>query len=306
MLRPGVSLHHQRSPEDLLQLLAWYKIRDTLLGQNCAQLDVRRAVEVAAVCKHPDAVWLTKVCYRRDVSTPKMARQVFLECESDPRALCFAAVLVWNYDEIRRAANLGDAYAQALMAGQDRESFRWAEKSAAQGERDGFRWLGFCYKECENDIEMANENYFIAAELGHFVGMSEYGRLFDKTDPRRFFWLGKSASGGLVVSFLQEMEEQVHKFKCGTANANVIFAIGRALKGHTNAETGSTFGEYDFFDEATQALQFYKFQLISYRKAVDNWTLAGIRKNVMKDIRILIAKIIWEMREEAKYVEGWH
>ncbi len=30
----SVLLHRQRSPQDLQQLLAWYKIRDALLGEN--------------------------------------------------------------------------------------------------------------------------------------------------------------------------------------------------------------------------------------------------------------------------------
>jgi hypothetical protein len=41
-------------------------------------------------------------------------------------------------EEIRRAADLGDAFAQARMARKTGEdSFQLAEKSAAQGEREG-------------------------------------------------------------------------------------------------------------------------------------------------------------------------
>jgi hypothetical protein len=62
-------LHRQRSPEDLQQLLAWYKIRDTLLGQNCCKQDIKKALELAAVCGHPNAVWLRKVFGGRDVDS---------------------------------------------------------------------------------------------------------------------------------------------------------------------------------------------------------------------------------------------
>jgi hypothetical protein len=54
---------------------------------------------------------------------------------------------------------------------------------------------------------------------------------------------------------------------------------------------------------ANQALHFYEFQLQSYRKAVDSWTIVGLRRNVVKDIRKMIGKMIWDAREEAVYSE---
>jgi hypothetical protein len=46
---------------------------------------------------------------------------------------------------------------------------------------------------------------------------------------------------------------------------------------------------------------FYDFQIHCYRKAVNLWTLVGLRAGVVKDIRILIGKMIWDAKEEAKY-----
>jgi hypothetical protein len=66
------------SPEDLQQLLNWYKIRDTLLGQNCCKQDIKRALELASVCEHPNAVWLTKLFCGHDVTSHEEAREVFL------------------------------------------------------------------------------------------------------------------------------------------------------------------------------------------------------------------------------------
>jgi hypothetical protein len=124
----SVLLHRQRCPEDLQQLLAWYKVRDLLLGQNRFELHVRKALELASVCELPNAVWLTKLfggC-REEV------REVFLGCENDPRALCLAGMFGGTIDEVFRAADLGDAFAQARVASRTvgEESFGWAEKSA--------------------------------------------------------------------------------------------------------------------------------------------------------------------------------
>jgi hypothetical protein len=99
---------------------------------------------------------------------PEEAREVFLGCENDPRALCLAGLLERDEDEIRQAADLGDAFAQARISVETHgeESFWWAEKSAAQGERNGFCRLAHCYHRgigCVKDAERAKENFLVAA-----------------------------------------------------------------------------------------------------------------------------------------------
>jgi TPR repeat protein len=140
------------------------------LGRNGVEQNIKKALELASVCEHPSAVWLTKLFGGRDVDSPEKAREVLLGCENDSRALCFAGWLGWDEDEIRRAADLGDAFAQAWMAWQtDGEvGFRWAEQSAAQGERDGFFWFGHCYRDgtgCEKDEKRAKENFLLSLEM---------------------------------------------------------------------------------------------------------------------------------------------
>jgi hypothetical protein len=82
----------------------------------------------------------------------------------------------------------------------------------------------------------------------------------------------------------------------------VVFAIGRALKGHISNENRTVLNDYDFdtfIGPANQALRFYEFQLQSYRKAGDSWTIIELRNKVVKDIRTMIGKMIWDAREEA-------
>jgi hypothetical protein len=309
----SVLLHRQRSPEDLQLLRAWYKVRDTLFGQNLLEQDIKKALELACVCDHQNAIWLTKLFAGRDVTSREEARRIFLASENDPRALCFAGVLLGLDDEILRAAELGDAFAQAWMAwqGEYEESFRWTGKSAAQGERDGIFFLGHCYRRgigCVKDAERGKENFLVAAQLGNVDAMVYVAEFLEKHDPERFVWFGRAAAAnGGSSSFLNEMVDQIRKFWTGTGLANVVFAIGRALKGHINNEKRTVFGSSYMFDAridpATQAFHFYEFQLLSYRKAVDTWTIVGLRNIVVKDIRNMIGKMIWEARGEAAYLE---
>jgi hypothetical protein len=145
--------------------LAWYEIRDCLLGENFVDRSLKKALELAAVCKHPEAQWLTNLFAGRDMSTVGDAKRVFQEHPQDARAVCFAALVVaWQFDvgELRRSAELGfeknrffvcfsflfscsNAFAQAKLSGEthNEERFRWADDSAAQMERDGYLMRGF-------------------------------------------------------------------------------------------------------------------------------------------------------------------
>jgi hypothetical protein len=103
------------------------------------------------------------------------------------------------------------------------------------------------------------------------------------------------------------MVDQMRNFNNGTGYAKIVFAIGRALKGRINNDKRTIFGmDYSFdarIGPANQTLRFYEFQLQSYRKAVDSWTVVGLRKRVVKDIRKMIGKMIWDAREEAAFLE---
>jgi hypothetical protein len=102
---------------------------------------------------------------------------------------------------------------------------------------------------------------------------------------------------------MNEMRDPIRNFNNGTGHAKVVFAIGRALKGHVDNEKQTIFGngfKFDIFiGPANRALNFYEFQLQSYRKAVDSWTIIGLRNKVVKDIRNMIGKMIWDAREAA-------
>jgi hypothetical protein len=110
-------------------------------------------------------------------------------------------------------------------------------------------------------------------------------------------WLGKAAVHRNPFAFLSEIDFQVK-----AASKPMLFAVGRVLKGNDNAEEATVFGQKrPSLATANRALLFYNFQIQSYRNAVDSWTLVGLRNRVVKDIRKMIAMMIWDWREEAEY-----
>jgi TPR repeat protein len=295
----------------LATLLEWYKIRDTFFGHNNVSQNIPLAIELASPCQHPDARWLAEACAGMEVKTIEEGKRVFSALgQNDARALCFSWMLGdrENYTPLRRSAELGFAFALALMAEQTpgNEKFKFAQLAAAQGERDGFYWLGWCFRDgegCKKDLDKAKENFLLASELGHVSAMIWLGELLEDSDPQRWRWWGQAAALGETFFFLFQFALQVELFNSGSGSAAVMFAIGQALQGHVNEEKKTIFNDGHDFDSligpAKQAIAFYEAQIKATRDAMRAWTLVGIKLKVVKDVRKLIAKLIWDSREEA-------
>ena len=184
-----------------------------------------------------------------------------------------------------------------------------AKRAAAKHERDGFFRLGSCLLDgvgCEKDLNLAKENFLIAAELGHSWAADAYGRLLGNSDPVCWIWFGRAAVLGLPFSFLASFSKQVEEFFSGLRHATCIFLIGRALKGNIDSESRKIFDwpAADFeslIDPSNQAVSFYDSQIKSARLAIDTWVLVSTRLCMIKDMRIYIGKMIWEARFEANY-----
>jgi hypothetical protein len=155
-------------------------------------------------------------------------------------------------------------------------------------------------------LDKAKENFLLASELGHVWAMSWLGYLFDESDPQRWRWWGRAAALGASWRFLSNFAKQVELFNSGSGSAAVMFAIGQALQGHVNEEARTIFNidTYDFdsrIGPAKQAIAFYEAQIKATKDAMHAWTQVGIKLKVVKDVRKLIAKLIWDSREEALY-----
>ncbi len=212
-------------------------------------------------------------------------------------------------DWLRRAAERGYAFAQALMSVEThgQESLSWAEKAAAQGERDGFYWLGkFCQQEDECKAECMFRH---ASELGLVCAMSSLGLLLSASVHEKYLWLGSAAVRGCRNSaniFGNEMVKQVLQFDAGAGHEDVIFAIGRAVRGNINMREKSILGSNCLFDwrvsYAQRSVAFYEACIVAVRQAVDIWTVAGIRSGICSDVRLIVSRLVWNARSDAKHL----
>jgi TPR repeat protein len=223
------------------------------------------------------------------------------------------AWLLGNQEDLaplRRSAELGFAWAQAMLAWktQGYEKFKFAQLAATQGERDGYYWHGRCFRDgegCEKDLDKSKENFLRASELGQVYAMTTLGLLLDESDPQRWRWWGRAAALGHIWNFLSSFVDQVELFNSGSGSAAIMFAIGQALQGHVDEEARTIFSSEYYIDSrigpAKQAIAFYDAQIKATIDAMRAWTQVGIRWKVVKDVRKLIAKLIWDSREETLY-----
>jgi hypothetical protein len=310
------SSSHTNNDMSLPTLLTWYKIRDTFFGENFVDQNIPLALEMAADCDHPDAHWVVEVCEGKDVKTFQDAKRAFSAIgQDDARALCFAWLCSEEKEQedissLRDSAKLGFAFSHALMADFTgwEETFQFAQLAVAQGERDGYYNLGCCFRDgegCERDLDKAKEAFLVSSKLGEVASMVQLGRLLDESDPQRWLWWGRAACLENAWDLLDSFAKQVELFNSGSASAVVVFAIGRSLHGHVNEESRTIFKEQDRFDSrigpAKQAITFYEMQIKATKDAMHTWSLIGLHFGVVKDIRKLIAKLIWDSREDALF-----
>lgn len=144
-----------------------------------------------------------------------------------------------------------------------------------------------------------------AAEFGLVRAMVEYSAGLAGHDPEKWRWRGLAARKRQAFPFLVNFSHHLDSYCSGsTDSAGALLAIGRALKGNVDATQKSVFAvsrSESHYDNAVRAIKFYDFQIASYRKAVDAWSVVARQFGVVKDIRILIAKMIWDSRCEAQY-----
>jgi hypothetical protein len=234
------SSSHSNNNIPLATLLEWYKIRDTFFGEISTGQNVPLALEMAASCNHPDARWLVEVCTGKEVLSWHCAGRVFLALDqNDARALCFGWLCCFDDDRLARlrvSAELGFAFAQSKMVAhtQGEERFKFAQLAAAQGERDGFLYLGRCFHfghGCEKDADKAKQNFLLAIQLGNVWAMIGLANLLGHLDPESWRRLGRAAALRGSFEFLNRFCEEVDLFASGRgSSAAVMFAIGEASR----------------------------------------------------------------------------
>ena len=155
-----------------------------------------------------------------------------------------------------------------------------------------------CVKQEEPNII----SLFSLAENGSVLAVAFIGYYcYDINQHERLEWFAKLLKFGQYEDFLNMIEPYALS---NVDNHISLVHIGRCLIKNIDFISRKIFGIYvnhHLFQFTERSVECYIKQMNRCRKAVDAWTHVGLRFRVVKDIRNLIAKMIWESRNEELY-----
>jgi hypothetical protein len=285
---------------DRAELIKWCDALDAL-GDD----DVDKGLQMARECQHPDARWLASLFPPTAHVAPAHVAVVMLQQGDDPRALYVA----WKTDFERsdamllRAAEMGYAPAQAEWAERvtgEVQGLFWLRKAAAhaQGNRRGLFLLGWhLYGEGANDRVEAMRLLKESSELEYSVAQYTYGQLaFGMRHWERYYWWGRSVSRGYrvkrfwnaAVDFLPEFETGQH--------GRVLHTMVSVIRKGLDVVARSVFGEPldDQMGQLMRVVVLHEAMLNRAKQAIVCLSVVLWRHGVVKDVRVLIAKMVWE------------
>ncbi len=288
---------------DKAELIKWWDTLDAI-----ATVDASRLLQVLRECKHPDGQWLVSLFPSGAAWTHGILTDALLTQEHDPRALYLVWKLVQDGSDLttlRRAAEMGYAPAQAelsaYVAEAEEESFAWAQKAAEQKDRWGLFRMGHCLREgrgCVKDVGRAVEYYKRAAELDCVGALFFYGDVaFGPRDWERFYWLARLAVRGFRrAAFCEEVLSVFPSFeegKCGRVLLTVAPVLQEGLNVREKTFCASRLEEIEVV-QLQRVMALCNAMLRRARRAIDGWSIVGRRLDVVKDVRVKIAKMMWE------------
>jgi hypothetical protein len=297
------------------ELIKWWDAVDLLTAEIKGRpVDVEKFLRAARDCRHPDAQWLTSLFPATSTVTQSGMRDVLLEQGDDPRAIFFVHLLdLSSFPDLAplmRAAEMGYAPAQAAVSGSlsGDDAYRWALAAAAQGHRTGFCLLGrYCERGvgCDKDETRAAEMFRKAATLGDAESQWRYGEVFEKRDWQRYHWqkLAATRVGYYAFRIRGKIATLLPSFERGEL-CRVLHTVGPC------ASSKGPFSDYleqlrlrgfgfktpagDITERMERISALYRAMMSRARVAIACWSVAGLRLRLVKDMRVMIAKMAWE------------
>ncbi len=214
----------------------------------------------------------------------------------DFEALCRSAVLGFTPALAHCAAN-------AQWMGADARRFEWAERAAAQGDRSGKYELGRCWDGghgCTADGNKARALMVEAAELGCVPAMNWLAQRAPTVREQLRSWRAAAARGCThgLMKLRGTAAEHLQRLDNGEASAaRVVFEVGAACSGY-DAAGGRGSLEAIGVAALLRCRRLYEGWCADAKGAIAFWIGVGRRINVAKDIRLLIARLLWEQRAE--------
>jgi hypothetical protein len=170
----------------------------------------------------------------------------------------------------------------------------------SQGDRYGTYRLAQCWEAgigCAMDMAKAKQLYRAAAELGDAHAQVAHGQLaFGWRDWERYHWWCSAVARGLAWTELYEAVLQLlPSFEKGELGRVLHIVAPVLMKKIEAAQRGEALSRTERKDlvKYQRVVELHCAMLVRARRAIDCWSTAGRRLGVVKDMRVVIAKMAW-------------
>ncbi len=220
-----------------------------------------------------------------------------------PRRVCRVALIGGSprKELFKRAADAGDACASSFYAcfvPEPEECVALLEKAILLGEPRAMRTMGsYLFDGIKVGEDKARSRQLLtdAAWLRDDMAQYFYSYFFQEEDSmEEFVWLRRSAMQGLErgVNLMSRVDYQVHLHDSG-GSGRIVFEIGAAFANLTNW--------WEEFDEkgakaCERAIELHEKWCGQAKRGIWCWMWLSRTFAVPKDIRVLIAGLLWEQR----------
>lgn len=313
---------------DLKNQLAWYEARDYLHGCNGKPCSQKMGYDIAKTSNHPDAVWLVDFFDRASKFPDHTAENFHVDVYDgvEMKSMLFCELGTYfgghrpDWQIIKHWAEQGHPLAQAVYSEYCpvAESFTWAKQSADQGEREGFYKMYKLHKwslTTEESLGYLDK----AVALNHGKAMIDRGMISDIGLVLRFEYMERAASIGVYDGIIETLYDiYLAAFGKESSHANHVYLYGQYLKiiwDQKDREWPIT----KFQDGSIRPSKLIAHKLIRVHDMTNRFAVEAVDatsmalKNmyghlVCKDIRIMIARMIWKERSSwvdkaVKFVE---
>ncbi len=260
---------------------------------------------LAMLCDHPDARFLVSLFPHGIPETQAEVAAVFLAHDDDARCLCWAAECGASGGAklYLRSAEMGCAYGKTRSSKfewQDVERGALLEKAAAQGDPAALvalaRLLQF-FPELPECRVRSHLLFREAASLGAADAQWEVGKnLCARDSVEQYVWLRRAALQCVTVALrVLKSTAEFHWTKYREGNSGrIVYEIGMGLASIESWElTAPTSGGVE---AGRQCIAMYRKWCEEAKTGVLCWIWLARKEGVAKDIRLLIADLIWEDR----------
>lgn len=278
----------------------WLDAREAFFYES-----TRKGIDMARECvdDEEEAAWLCSVTPMHDWSG-RSWRDAFLSLPvQDARTMCYAALITPGIDLrlLKQAADLGFPYAQAMHATLNSypDNVEYYTNAAKNGDRYALFLIGLDCRYGPTDGKEKDACLKRSAELGCPDAFYSHGLYnFPRHDPLRYTWFWKSIQCGQHVPEILDRMAEV----CICLRTNdechdrddmgpAVYTIGSYLRKEPQSNHDLIF-----------AVEYYKQQTLRLRAAINTWTWVARRVGVVKDIRRLIANMLWT--DKFQFCEG--